>query len=116
MITQNYWLLFLSAFVTPVAAADRPPVSQPRATSGDTEVEPAWEERITVTVGHEGGDINGTGHIALQAAVDYVAGKGGGTVRILPGIYRLRNAVYLQSGIRLIGSRADTILIKEPSV
>ena len=116
MITQNYWLLFLSAFVTPVAAADRPPVSQPRATSGDTEVEPAWEERITVTVGHEGGDINGTGHIALQAAVDYVAGKGGGTVRILPGIYRLRNAVYLQSGIRLIGSGADTILIKEPSV
>lgn len=116
MKTQKYWLLFLASIVIPVAAADRPPVAQARATSGDKVVEPVWDERITVTVGLEGGDINGTGHIALQAAVDYVAGKGGGTVRILPGTYSLRNAVYLKSGIRLIGSGADTILIKEPSV
>ena len=34
---------------------------------------------------------------------------------LLPGTYRLRNAVYLQSNVRLLGSGADTILIKEPS-
>jgi parallel beta-helix repeat protein len=116
MKTPKLWLWLLSAMVLPVAAADRPPVSKARATSGDTAVEPVWDERITVTVGHEGADINGSGHIALQAAVDYVAGVGGGTVQILPGTYRLRNAVYLKSGIRLIGSGADTVLIKEPSV
>ena len=53
---------------------------------------------------------------ALQAAVDYVARFGGGTVKILPGTYRLRNAVYLASKVRLLGSGADTVLIKEPSV
>src|SRR5262249_2991471 len=40
---------------------------------------------------------------------------GGGTVQIQPGTYRLRNAVYLQSGIRLLGSGAESVLIKEPS-
>ncbi|HJT79172.1 MAG TPA: right-handed parallel beta-helix repeat-containing protein, partial [Gemmataceae bacterium] len=51
----------------------------------------------------------------LQAAVDYVARLGGGTVRILPGTYRLRNAVYLRSHVRLLGSGADSVLIKEAS-
>jgi hypothetical protein len=51
----------------------------------------------------------------LQAAVDYVTRLGGGTVHILAGTYRLRNAVYLQSKLRLIGSGAETILVKEPS-
>jgi hypothetical protein len=52
----------------------------------------------------------------LQAAVDYVAQLGGGTVQILPGTYKLRNAVYLRSNIRLLGSGPDTVLVKEPSV
>jgi hypothetical protein len=51
----------------------------------------------------------------IQAAVDYVARLGGGTVRILPGTYRLRNAVYLQSHVRLLGSGADAVLVKEDS-
>jgi nitrous oxidase accessory protein NosD len=51
----------------------------------------------------------------LQAAVDYVTRLGGGTVRVLPGRYRLRNAVYLQSKLRLVGSGEETVLIKEPS-
>jgi hypothetical protein len=36
-------------------------------------------------------------------------------VRILPGTYRLRNAVYLQSRVRLLGSGTDSVLVKEPS-
>ena len=53
---------------------------------------------------------------ALQAAVDYVARLGGGTVRVLPGEYLLRNAVYLQSNVRLLGSGEDSVLRKAPSV
>jgi len=98
------------------ADGDRPAVVNPRATSGDDAAEPNWEERLTVTVGPEQAQIVGTTEKALQAAVDYAARWGGGTVRVLPGLYRLRNAVYLASRVRILGSGQDSVLIKEPSV
>jgi hypothetical protein len=76
-------------------------------------VEPRWEQRLTVTVGPGDADLVGKDDKVLQAAVDYVARLGGGTIRVMPGTYRLRNAVYLQSRVRLLGSGADTVLIKE---
>lgn len=88
----------------------------PRATLGDSVMEPVWEQHLTITVGPANADIVGTSEKAIQAAVDYVARFGGGTVKILPGTYRLRNAVYLQSKVRLLGSGPETILVKEPSV
>jgi Right handed beta helix region len=94
---------------------DLPVNSNPKAIHGDA-VEPNWQERITVTVGPEKADLVGTTDKVLQAAVDYVARKGGGTVRVLPGKYRLRNSIFLQSKIRLLGSGPDSVLIKEPSV
>ncbi len=96
------------------AAVEPPPVTQPRATSGDT-IEPDWNQRLTITVGREKADLVGADHRVLQAAVDYVAALGGGTVRVLPGSYRLRNAVYLRSKVRILGSGPDTVLVKEPS-
>ena len=42
-------------------------------------------ERPTITVGRAGTDLIGADNRALQAAVDYVAGLGGGVVEI--GIY-----------------------------
>ncbi|MFA6545197.1 MAG: right-handed parallel beta-helix repeat-containing protein [Limisphaerales bacterium] len=105
---------FLAATVVTAFAADAP--KSPRATLGDSVVEPAWERHLTVTVGPANADIVGTSEKAIQAAVDYVARFGGGTVRILPGAYRLRNAVYLHSKVRLLGSGAESVLIKEPSV
>lgn len=104
--------LFLSSIASALGAAES---TNPRATSGDA-VEPNWGERLTVTVGPRGGDIAGADEKALQAAVDMVARWGGGTVKILPGTYRLRNAVYLQSKVRLLGSGLDSVLIKEPSI
>jgi hypothetical protein len=98
-----------------VQAGERQDRANPRATAGDP-VEPNWKERLTVTVGPEKADLVGTDHKVLQAAVDYVALLGGGTVHILPGTYRLRNAVYLQSRVRLLGSGEDSVLRKEPSV
>jgi hypothetical protein len=97
-------------------AADRPLVTNPRATSGDMAIEPKWQEKLTVTVGPEKADMVGSDQRVLQAAVDYVARLGGGTVHVLPGIYRLRNAVYLQSNVRILGSGDDSVLTKEPSV
>jgi len=102
--------------VCPALAQDpeRPAAASRRATSGDS-AEPDWGERLTVSVGHDQADLVGKDHRVIQAAVDHVARLGGGTVRLLPGTYRLRNAVYLQSGVRLIGSGTDSVLVKEPS-
>lgn len=99
-----------------MGAEEPPQVTSPRATSGDDAHEPDWQQRLTVTVGPRDADIQGTSEKALQAAVDYVARLGGGTVHVLPGTYRLRNAVRLASKVRLLGSGDESILVKEPSV
>jgi hypothetical protein len=96
-------------------AAGSPPRSAARALSGDP-IEPDWAERLTVTVGPKGADLTGADNKVIQAAVDYVARLGGGTVRVLPGTFRLRNSVYLPSRVRLVGSGGDSVLLKEPSV
>jgi parallel beta-helix repeat protein len=68
-----------------------------------------------VTVGHCEADFSGQTHRVLQAAVDYVASLGGGTVQVLPGVYRMGNAVHLRDGVRLIGSGEESVLLKDPS-
>jgi len=111
---------FLAALSVAAAASaqnepEAPRVTHARATFGDR-IEPDWEQRVSISVGPEKADLVGSDHRAIQAAVDYVAGLGGGTVQILPGTYKLRNAVYLRSGVRISGSGLDSVLIKEPSV
>src|SRR4051795_9192444 len=97
------------------AGPQAPAVTRPRATAGDP-VEPNWQERTTISVGPQKADLVGSDHRVVQAAVDYVAGLGGGTVQILPGKYRFRNAVQLRSGVRILGSGEDSVCIKEPSI
>ena len=113
------WGIFLflvwCASVGSSVAADPPGVKSVRATLGDTMAEPAWDRRLTVTVGPANADIIGTSEKTIQAAIEYVTRFGGGTVKLLPGTYRLRNAVYLQSKVHLLGSGTQTVLIKEPS-
>lgn len=65
------------------------------------------------TVGPASGMFRGTDHFALQGAVDYVMRHGGGTVRILPGSYQLRNTVILPSDVRLEGAGEETVLEKK---
>jgi hypothetical protein len=115
---MNKMTLFLVFLVLPPAlpADEPPPVTAPRATSGDTAVEPDWAQRLTITVGPAKADLIGDTEKVIQAGVDYVARLGGGTVKIMPGVYKMRNSVYLQSKVRLLGSGAATVLVKEPSV
>ncbi|MCZ6679026.1 MAG: right-handed parallel beta-helix repeat-containing protein [Candidatus Poribacteria bacterium] len=74
------------------------------------------QHSLSITVGRQDAQINGSDDRALQAGVDYLAALGGGTLKILPGEYHLNNAIYLRSQIRIEGSGAETILIKNPSV
>src|ERR1017187_9503259 len=87
-------------FAIGILASERPHVKDPRATSGDSAVEPDWSQKLTITVGPKDADLVGSTDKAIQAGVDYVARFGGGTVKILPGTYRLRNSIYLQSKVR----------------
>jgi Right handed beta helix region len=98
---------------TRASQADEPvPVERPRATDGDERFEPDWKDRLTITVGTKESDMVGRDDRVIQAALDYVARMGGGTVHILPGTFVFRNAVSLPSGVRLLGSGADSILTK----
>jgi parallel beta-helix repeat protein len=62
-------------------------------------------------VGIDEGDIRGNDNRALQAAVDYVAGLGGGTVHIGPGRYQMRNALVLRDKVRIVGVPGKTVLV-----
>lgn len=107
--------LVAGTFGAVVARADElPKNTNPRAISGDT-VEPDWRQRLSITVGPKKADLVGATDRVIQAAVDYVTRFGGGTVRVLPGTYRMRNSVFLQSKVRLLGSGTDSVLVKEPS-
>lgn len=71
---------------------------------------------LVLTVGQTEGDLCGSDDKAIQAGVDYLHRLGGGTLRILPGVYELRNAIYLRPHITLSGSGEQTILRKSGSV
>ena len=108
--------LMVAAGRRPLLGADGPrPAAPPRATSGDA-IGPDWDALLTLTVGPSGADITGSDGGVIQAAIDSVTRLGGGTVKLLPGTFRLRNSVFLPSRVRLVGCGADSILLKEPSV
>lgn len=69
-------------------------------------------ERPTVKVGQSDADIVGTDNRALQAAVDYVAGLGGGTVEIGLGEFVMHDSLHLRSFVTVRGTPGKTILRK----
>lgn len=68
--------------------------------------------RPSIRVGLRDADINGADNRALQAAVDYVAGLGGGTVEIGPGVYTMNDSLHLRSHVTVRGAPGKTILRK----
>src|SRR5687767_16012108 len=74
------------------------------------------KERPRIRVGLREGDIVGGDNRALQAAVDYIAGLGGGTVEIGPGEYILHDSLHLRSRVTVRGSEEKTVLRKARGV
>jgi len=66
----------------------------------------------TIKVGKD--PFKGRDHAAIQSAVDEAAG--GGIVELPAGTFVLRNAVYLRSGVALVGQGERTVLRKAPAV
>jgi parallel beta-helix repeat protein len=71
---------------------------------------------VRISVGVENADIVGSDNRALQAAVDYVAGLGGGVVEIGAGEYLMRDSLHLHSHVTLRGAGEKTVLKKDASV
>jgi len=65
-----------------------------------------------VTVGHKNADLVGSDNRVLQAAVDYVAALGGGTVEIGEGEYAMHDSLHLRPNVTVRGIKGKTILRK----
>ncbi len=69
-----------------------------------------------ITVGMEDVDLIGSDNRVLQAAVDYIAGLGGGVVEIGAGRYTMRDSLHLRSNITIRGIKGKTVLHKADAV
>lgn len=65
-----------------------------------------------ITVGTSNAELIGADNRVLQAAVDYVAGLGGGVVEIGQGEYLMRDSLHLRSNVTVRGVKGKTILRK----
>ena len=96
--------------VTAAAAPDfSPPPDErqlPRA------MHSAMKDRPRITVGARDAEIIGRDNRALQAAVDYVAGLGGGRVEIGPGEFVMHDSLHLRSHVTVRGTPGKTVLRK----
>ncbi|MFT5088333.1 MAG: hypothetical protein ACI906_001766 [Candidatus Latescibacterota bacterium] len=72
-------------------------------------------QKMELRVGPDG-DLQGSDDKVLQAGIDYLHRLGGGTLHIRPGEYTMRNALYLRSGVRIVGGGEGTVLKKAASV
>jgi hypothetical protein len=70
------------------------------------------KQRPAITVGLRDADIVGADNRALQAAVDYIAGLGGGTVEIGAGEFVMHDSLHLRSFVTVRGVEGKTILRK----
>jgi len=98
---------FLFALAVPLGAAEHDDAQQlPRA------MHIRMTERPSIRVGQREGDVTGSDNRALQAAVDYIARLGGGTVEIGPGEYAMHDSLHLRSHVTVRGTPGKTIFRK----
>ncbi len=69
-----------------------------------------------ITVGNKNADIVGSDNRVLQAAVDYIAGLGGGIVEISEGEYLMYDSLHLRTNVTIRGKKGKTVLRKADGV
>ncbi|MHC4325479.1 MAG: hypothetical protein ACYSUX_14535, partial [Planctomycetota bacterium] len=81
-----------------------------------TSMHSEMKELPGITVGKKNAQITGGDNRALQAAVDYIAGLGGGTVRIGEGLYVMYDSLHLRDNVTVKGVKGNTILKKADGI
>ncbi len=115
-MTLSLFVLAMLIYVAADADADK------RKTAGGQSVTSTNRpmrnrQDLVLTVGQAEGDLRGDDDKVIQAGIEYLHRLGGGgTLYVLPGVYNLRNAIYLRPNVTLRGSGEETILKKTGSV
>jgi parallel beta-helix repeat protein len=118
-MNTRHFLLILTISIaclpalTAAADSDAPPPDERQLPK---RMHSLMKELPRITVGQSGADINGTDNRALQAAVDYVAALGGGTVEIGPGTWAMRDSLHLRPNVTVRGVKDRTVLRKADAV
>ena len=111
------WFIMVSCVASTLALGMRS--TQADDVESDSQLPNAMHIRMevlpTIRVGVEEGDLRGSDNRALQAAVDYVAGLGGGTVQIGPGTFEMHDSLHLRANVTVQGEPGLTILRKAPA-
>jgi len=89
---------------------------QPEEQQLPTAMHSAMDRLPRITVGRENADLIGVDNRVLQAAVDYIAGLGGGLVEIGAGEYLMRDSLHLRPNVTVRGVKGQTVLRKAPAV
>jgi hypothetical protein len=76
----------------------------------------AMKELPKITVGKDNTHITGNDNRTLQAAVDYIAGLGGGTIEIGEGEYLMYDSLHLRDNVTVRGKKGKTLLRKADGV
>ncbi len=66
----------------------------------------------TITVGGTGADISGFTSGAVQIALDALKSRGGGVVKLNPGVYEVTGPIRVPDNTSLVGSGKETVLHK----
>jgi hypothetical protein len=103
------WLVLL-AIPTTAAVAEQDFSPRPDERQVARRMHSAMELGPRIRVGIADADIIGADNRVLQAAVDYVAGLGGGTVEIGPGEFMMHDSLHLRSLVTLRGTPGRTVL------
>ena len=72
----------------------------------------AMKELPNITVGKNNAHLIGSDNRVLQAAVDYIAGLGGGIVEIKEGEYVMYDSLHLRANVTVRGKKGETVLRK----
>jgi hypothetical protein len=117
LIIMKTCLIYSLVLVTVVSLAEEVDFSpQPDERQLPKRMHSKMSELPTISVGQSEGDLVGKDNRVLQAAVQYVAGLGGGVVRIGPGVYEMNDSLHLRSNVTIIGVPGETILRKGPGI
>lgn len=109
--------VFFPAILPPMAiAADDDFAPPPEERQLPKRMHSAMKETPRVTVSQSGADITGSDNRTLQAAVEYIAALGGGTVEIGPGTYIMRDSLHLRPNVTVHGVKGKTVLRKADAV
>lgn len=114
LFSSMFVVLLLVSIAGASYASESPtnPSPKPDEQQLPTAMHSAMEELPLITVGRDNAQLIGSDNRALQAAVDYIAALGGGTVAIGPGEYLMYDSLHLRANVTVKGTKDKTILRK----